>query len=222
MSLNESFRIRFATLDDVPELLEMPGENEVHTKYLHEVIVSGRQGIIVLEYSDNIEGYLQIRLTNYGIKIDDFNLPEDKYAVKLLSTIESINEGNPIYGYFSKDSNVIDLLGKAGYKKDLETDKGRLKMIKPWKEVSKDKEKEIKYQKKAEKIRKRYEVLQPRTIYREKMLEKNIEKLDEMISGLGEVSEDSRIDEDSFMCPECGKLFDSEKGMKIHKTKVHG
>lgn len=226
MSQNKPFLVRFATLDDVVKLKKMPGENEVRTKFMHEAVLSPRQGIIVLESSKEIEAYMKLRLTNYGVKIDDFKLSEDLEKDNLLiSTVESIPKKEAVYLYIDPKNEHKEFFENKGYSEDLKTDKGMVKMIKTWSKIEEDRQVEQKYQRKVKKAEKRYEILKPRSVYGGEMLNKNLEELEERIkemrSSRKKDSETSKRGKVNVKCTVCGKEFSSEKGMKIHRTKVH-
>lgn len=218
MNPEKEFKVRFATLDDVPELRKFAGENEIPVKYLHESIVSERQKVILLEKGEELRGFIKARMNGEGVKIDLLNLPEDEEeSLELLGSIEAFSVDEKIYTYVDKGAKELSALQEAGYEKDLETDANKLKMVKPGYKVFEDIEKEKEYYKKLKKVAKRFKVLQPRTVYKGSILGRNIEKLENKIEEMKGEKEKEQVE-----CPECGDEFDSEKGMKIHKTKIHG
>lgn len=227
MTQNKPFIVRFATLDDVVQLREMPGENEVRTKFMHEAVLSPRQGIIVLEGSKGIEAYMKLRLTNYGVKIDDFRLSEDpEKDTQLIGTVESIPKEESVYLYIDPKNEHKTFFENLGYSEDLRTDRGMVKMIKRWSKITEDNEVEQEYQRKVKKVEQRYEVLKPRSVYGGEMLDKNLGELEKRIKEMRSVGKKSlkvsEEEEETFKCTVCEKEFSSERGMKIHRTKVHG
>lgn len=217
------FLVRFATLDDVPELKEMPGENEVRTNFLHEAVMSPRQGIIILEGPQKTEAYIKIRLTDIGVKIDDFKFSEDKEKNNLLiSTVESIPKKEPIYLYIDPKSKHRAFLEDLGYEKYLETDEGKIKMIKKWGKIEEDNEIENEYHRRVQETEERYEVLQPRSVYGGEMLDRNISLLEKKIKEMRRARKKKGAEKEETECDVCGRKFGSERGMKIHRTKKHG
>ncbi|MFW5895466.1 MAG: hypothetical protein ACOCT9_01850, partial [archaeon] len=88
MKKNKDLKIRYASLDDVAKLLDRPGEFEFSTKYLHESILSSKQGVILLEKGEDIRGYVHIRRGAEGIKIDSYRFKNKEEAIKLLTETE--------------------------------------------------------------------------------------------------------------------------------------
>jgi len=225
----KDFKIRYATLDDVPDLLDYSGEFEVPIRYLHKVVESSRQGVIILEQEEEIKGYVHVRRGAEGIKIDSFAFPDREKAVTLLSEVESLTKDLSIYVYVDKDSGDVSIFQDAGYKPDLETDDGKIKMIKPWSKVYEDREKELEYYRKALEAKEKHEEIHPRARKLIGELQANLiqlEKVKEEMEG-EELEKEPEKDEseeksDLVACTVCGKEFDTEKGMKIHRTKVHG
>lgn len=221
MNPKEGFKIRFATLDDVPKLREIPGEIKKRTRFLHTAVLSERQAIILLEQDGKIEGYINVRSTGLGIKIDDFKFTGNKNQDNmLLSTVETIADEQPIYLYLGKDSDTLKFFKNSQYAEDIVTE-DEIKLVKTWDKILKDRLKEEDYYKRIKEARKRYEILQPRTVFNEKMLEENLSELESKIEELKEAKPKKKQVE-RVMCTECDRSFETERGMKIHRTKVHG
>ncbi len=232
MKNNENLKTRYATLDDVPKLLDHPGEFEFSTKYLHEAIRSSRQGIIILEENEEIKAFVHVRRGAEGIKIDSYGFRNKEEIIKLLSEVESLTIDLPIYIYVDKKDKDISLFKKAGYKEELETEDGQVKLVKPWLKIHEDRKKELIFKEKAEEARKQHEKIYPISKGRISNLESNLIILEKIIEEMREeekeessdTSKESKMEkkEDLVSCPICGDEFETERGMKIHKTKMHG
>ncbi len=217
MDPEEDVKIRFADLDDVPRLKEVAGEKEIRTKYLHESVRARRQKVILLEKSEDIKGFLKIRIVDEGIKIDFFKLPEDQEQINdLLSTVEALAFQGKVYTYIPKEDEALEIFKDAGYEGGIETDDNKVKVSKEWSKIHEDREKEKQFYDKVKEVSERYKVLQPASVYKGTRLERNLKKLE------NKMEEIEKEEEDKVKCTECDRVFDSEKGMKIHKTKVHG
>jgi|GEM_PF-2524326 len=225
----KDFKIRYATLDDVPDLLDYSGEFEVPIRYLHKVVQSSRQGVILLEQGGEIKGYVHIRKSANGLKIDSYAFPDDEKALELLSEVESLTKDLSIYVYVDKNSEDVSIFQNAGYRPDLETDDGKIKLVKPWAKICEDREKELEYHRKALEAKEKHEEIHPRAKKPIGELQANLIRLEKIIEEmeeeeLAEETEEGEktIENGLVACTVCGKEFDSEKGMKIHRTKMHG
>jgi len=227
MKNNEELKIRYASLDDVVELLEHPGEYEFSTKYLHEAILSSNQGVILLEKGDEIRGYIHIRRGANGIKIDSYGFKNKEEALKLFTETESLASDLSIYIYIDENNEDIHLFEEAGYMEELRTDDGKIKMVKPWSKISDDRRKELEYYLKADRAEKKHKKIASRPITDVSLLESNLIELETIIEEMRKESTDEEDlkefegSEKKNICPVCDKELASERGMKIHKTKVH-